>query len=176
VRKRAALDQEEIHSCIVVLDCIVERKTINDLASSIVDGRYEEQKGRLKGCGVFNCVYLVEGASLNPQGVRGRGKTGAEQDRSGGASINTNSIITALAATQVLRSFLAFPPSVSHTPYLALWQAVGVATGMCRQEAEAEEALDEESKGESESEGYSFHVVNTRGLDHTATHLLCLHR
>jgi hypothetical protein len=103
-RRRGRLregDEEEIHSCILVLDCIVERKTVNDLASSIVDGRYEEQKGRLKGCGIFNCVYLVEGASLNPQGVRGRGKPTGEQESRAGATINTNAIITALAATQV---------------------------------------------------------------------------
>jgi 23S rRNA pseudoU1915 N3-methylase RlmH len=30
----------------VVLDCVAERKTSADLASSIVDGRYNEQKQR----------------------------------------------------------------------------------------------------------------------------------
>lgn len=39
---------------------IIERKTINDLASSIMDGRYREQKQRLfqSGC---NFIYLIEG-------------------------------------------------------------------------------------------------------------------
>jgi crossover junction endonuclease MUS81 len=44
-----------------VLDFIVERKTADDLASSIVDGRYNEQKARLKNCGISNVIYLVEG-------------------------------------------------------------------------------------------------------------------
>ena len=39
---------------------IVERKTINDLSSSIIDGRYREQKARLvkSNC---NIAYLIEG-------------------------------------------------------------------------------------------------------------------
>ena len=39
---------------------IVERKTINDLSSSIIDGRYREQKARLfkSNC---NFAYLIEG-------------------------------------------------------------------------------------------------------------------
>ena len=44
-----------------VLDFIVERKTADDLAASIMDGRYEEQKFRLKNCGINNVIYLVEG-------------------------------------------------------------------------------------------------------------------
>ncbi len=45
-----------------VLDFIVERKTADDLAASIMDGRYEEQKFRLKNCGINNVIYLVEGS------------------------------------------------------------------------------------------------------------------
>lgn len=36
----------------------IERKTINDLAASLNDGRYHEQKARLKG---KNVIYLIEG-------------------------------------------------------------------------------------------------------------------
>jgi ERCC4-type nuclease len=43
-----------------VLDLIIERKTANDLASSIRDGRYQEQKARLKNSGIDNVIYLVE--------------------------------------------------------------------------------------------------------------------
>ncbi|KAG2389513.1 hypothetical protein C9374_014073 [Naegleria lovaniensis] len=43
-----------------VLDVIVERKDINDLASSIKDGRYREQKFRLNQCGCSNVFYLIE--------------------------------------------------------------------------------------------------------------------
>jgi crossover junction endonuclease MUS81 len=39
---------------------IIERKTINDLAASLNDGRYREQKVRLKNCGV-KVLYLIEG-------------------------------------------------------------------------------------------------------------------
>jgi ERCC4-type nuclease len=45
-------------------DCIiVERKTLSDLASSIKDGRYEEQSYRLNGLNHHNhnIVYLIEG-------------------------------------------------------------------------------------------------------------------
>jgi len=45
-------------------DCIiVERKTLSDLASSIKDGRYEEQSYRLNGLQHHNhnIVYLIEG-------------------------------------------------------------------------------------------------------------------
>jgi ERCC4-type nuclease len=110
--------RQDAQSNIRVLDCIVERKTVVDLASSIVDGRYDEQKQRLCNCGVAHVVYLVEGISLNPQGVggggRGRGRTGVagrgagagaapSQERSGsrGAGVNSAAILTALAATQV---------------------------------------------------------------------------
>ena len=42
---------------------IIERKSINDLLSSIKDGRYEEQSYRLNGYGIsnHNIIYLIEG-------------------------------------------------------------------------------------------------------------------
>jgi len=53
---------------------IIERKTLNDLASSIKDGRYGEQSYRLNGCSIPNphIYYLVEGslASYNPKKSR----------------------------------------------------------------------------------------------------------
>jgi crossover junction endonuclease MUS81 len=45
-------------------DCIIiERKTLSDLASSIKDGRYEEQSYRLNGLNHHNhnIIYLIEG-------------------------------------------------------------------------------------------------------------------
>ena len=41
----------------------IERKTINDLLSSIKDGRYEEQSFRLNGADIHNhnIIYLIEG-------------------------------------------------------------------------------------------------------------------
>ncbi|KAM5225351.1 crossover junction endonuclease MUS81 isoform 2-T3 [Hipposideros larvatus] len=44
----------------LVLDHIVERKRMDDLCSSIIDGRFREQKFRLKRCGLGRRVYLVE--------------------------------------------------------------------------------------------------------------------
>uniref|UniRef100_A0A672JC92 Crossover junction endonuclease MUS81 n=1 Tax=Salarias fasciatus TaxID=181472 RepID=A0A672JC92_SALFA len=44
----------------LVLDYIVERKRMDDLCGSIIDGRFREQKFRLKRCGLRRPVYLVE--------------------------------------------------------------------------------------------------------------------
>ena len=42
---------------------IIERKSLNDLAASIKDGRYDEQSYRLNGADVHNhnIIYLIEG-------------------------------------------------------------------------------------------------------------------
>jgi ERCC4-type nuclease len=49
-----------------VEELIIERKSIQDLLSSIKDGRYEEQSYRLNGCDIHNhnIIYLVEGNIL----------------------------------------------------------------------------------------------------------------
>ncbi len=44
----------------VALDYIIERKRLDDLISSIKDGRFHEQKFRLRRTGVKNVVYLLE--------------------------------------------------------------------------------------------------------------------
>ena len=54
------LDGEEY-----MLDFIIERKTLNDLSASILDGRYNEQKYRLKNSPYKNIYYLFEGTELN---------------------------------------------------------------------------------------------------------------
>ena len=46
----------------VMLNVLVERKNVRDLAMSIMDGRFNEQQFRLLHCGVRRMVYLVEGA------------------------------------------------------------------------------------------------------------------
>ncbi|MCQ2817716.1 MAG: hypothetical protein MJ252_10670, partial [archaeon] len=48
-----------------VVDYIIERKTMNDLAKSIIDGRYTEQKCRLKNSSFTNVFYLFEGNTLS---------------------------------------------------------------------------------------------------------------
>ncbi|KAF9569257.1 Crossover junction endonuclease mus81 [Mortierella alpina] len=44
----------------IVLDYIVERKRMDDLVYSIKDGRFNEQKFRLKRSGLGNPIYLIE--------------------------------------------------------------------------------------------------------------------
>ena len=44
----------------IVLDYLVERKTMADLVASIKDGRFNEQGFRQRRCGLRNVVYLVE--------------------------------------------------------------------------------------------------------------------
>ncbi|KAJ4394405.1 Crossover junction endonuclease mus81 [Gnomoniopsis smithogilvyi] len=49
----------------VVLDHIIERKRLDDLIGSIKDGRFREQKFRLKRSGVSHVTYLIEEISLD---------------------------------------------------------------------------------------------------------------
>ncbi|KAL0936559.1 DNA repair protein [Colletotrichum truncatum] len=49
----------------IVLDWIVERKRLDDLVSSVKDGRFHEQKFRLRRSGVKNVVYIVEEISMD---------------------------------------------------------------------------------------------------------------
>lgn len=49
----------------VVLDWILERKRLDDLLGSLRDGRFHEQKFRLRRSGVKNVVYLVEEISMD---------------------------------------------------------------------------------------------------------------
>ncbi|XP_033630901.1 crossover junction endonuclease MUS81-like [Asterias rubens] len=44
----------------LVLDYVVERKRMDDLCGSILDGRFKEQKFRLKQCGLRKPIYLIE--------------------------------------------------------------------------------------------------------------------
>ncbi|ORX58377.1 hypothetical protein BCR36DRAFT_408895 [Piromyces finnis] len=72
----------------VVLDHIIERKRIDDLISSIKDGRFREQKNRLKNCGINDIIYLVEGTKTKQSELFGA-------DR----------IMSALCSTQIYNSF-----------------------------------------------------------------------
>ncbi|KAK4192816.1 putative crossover junction endonuclease mus-81 [Podospora australis] len=49
----------------VILDWIVERKRLDDLIGSIKDGRFHEQKFRLRRSGIKNVIYLVEEMSMD---------------------------------------------------------------------------------------------------------------
>jgi len=73
----------------VVLDYIVERKRLDDLLSSIKDGRFHEQKFRLTKSGIKNVVYIIEDYSLPPAA------DGSVQDV----------IDSAISSTQVVNGF-----------------------------------------------------------------------
>lgn len=49
----------------LVLNYVVERKRMDDLTESIKDGRFKEQKYRLKSSGFKNIIYLVEDCGNN---------------------------------------------------------------------------------------------------------------
>jgi ERCC4-type nuclease len=82
---------------LVVLDCIVERKTTKDLAASIRDGRYKEQKRRLLRCGCRVPLYVVEGLTLSAgrPGFGGGGSRG----------VNAAALESSIISTQVLGKF-----------------------------------------------------------------------
>ena len=60
------VDEEEGNTE-VVLEHIVERKRRDDFINSIKDGRFHEQKFRLKKCGINNPVYLIEDYSISAE-------------------------------------------------------------------------------------------------------------
>jgi len=49
----------KVHECIT--EYIIERKIKDDLASSIMDGRYKDQSTRLLQSGIKRPIYIVEG-------------------------------------------------------------------------------------------------------------------
>lgn len=51
----------------VVLDWIVERKRLDDLVHSIKDGRFHEQKFRLRKSGAKNVIYIIEEISMSTE-------------------------------------------------------------------------------------------------------------
>lgn len=53
----------------LILPYIIERKRLDDLASSIKDKRFHEQKFRLKQCGIENVIYLIENLNASSYGL-----------------------------------------------------------------------------------------------------------
>ena len=81
----------------LVLPYIVERKRLDDLWQSVKDGRYEEQKFRLKGCGLTHLHYLIEDY---PQKREFWGRAGG-----GGGLVTPEAIEQAIANTAVQEGF-----------------------------------------------------------------------
>jgi crossover junction endonuclease MUS81 len=73
----------------ILLDHIVERKRLDDLIGSIKDGRFHEQKFRLRKSGVKNVTYIIENFSISAE----------EEDKYGEA------VSSAIASTQVVNSY-----------------------------------------------------------------------
>jgi len=103
---------------------VIERKTFHDLSSSIMDGRYEEQKCRLlEAPGLDGVVYLVEGQGplfgvgeltaaerARPAGNRGFGQ------RLLNHSLPTTTLSTTAAHTQLISGFhVVHTTSTPHT-------------------------------------------------------------
>ncbi|XP_055377830.1 crossover junction endonuclease MUS81 [Condylostylus longicornis] len=53
------------HNNELILPYIVERKRMDDFATSIRDGRFHEQKFRLRNSGIQNIIYLIENYGNN---------------------------------------------------------------------------------------------------------------
>ncbi|CAI7664555.1 unnamed protein product [Penicillium glandicola] len=78
----------------VMLDWIVERKRLDDLIGSIKDGRFHEQKFRLRRSGIKNVIYLIEEfAVTHPDST------------SGSAAQYQEMVSSAIASTQVLNQY-----------------------------------------------------------------------
>ncbi|KAI8141059.1 hypothetical protein BJV82DRAFT_671051 [Fennellomyces sp. T-0311] len=70
------------------LDFIVERKRMDDLVSSIKDGRYNEQKYRLRNCGAEKVFYIIE-----------------EFNKEDAMTFGAQAIQTAMSSTQAVDGF-----------------------------------------------------------------------
>lgn len=78
----------------VMLDWIIERKRLDDLIGSIKDGRFREQKFRLRRSGIKNVIYLVEEFTVtHPDAGSGNGLK--YQDM----------VASAIASTQVVNGY-----------------------------------------------------------------------
>ena len=66
---------EEPGSEIILLDHLLERKRLDDLIYSIKDGRFHEQKFRLRRSGARSVIYLVEDVALSTEHASKYGDT-----------------------------------------------------------------------------------------------------
>jgi crossover junction endonuclease MUS81 len=73
----------------IMLDHIVERKRLDDLIGSIKDGRFHEQKFRLRRSGIKNVTYIIEDFSISAD----------NEDKYGEA------VSSAIASTQVVNNY-----------------------------------------------------------------------
>ncbi|KAJ5105874.1 hypothetical protein NUU61_003221 [Penicillium alfredii] len=78
----------------VMLDWIIERKRLDDLIGSIKDGRFHEQKFRLRRSGIKNVIYLVEEFNVT------------HPDSGSGSGLKYQEMVSsAIASTQVVNGY-----------------------------------------------------------------------
>ncbi|KAL2008349.1 hypothetical protein VTN00DRAFT_8331 [Thermoascus crustaceus] len=80
----------------VMLDWIVERKRLDDLIGSIKDGRFHEQKFRLRRSGMKNVVYLIEEFNVSH---------GMDPSNPNGGMKYQEMVASAIASTQVVNGY-----------------------------------------------------------------------
>lgn len=78
----------------VMLDWIIERKRLDDLIGSIKDGRFHEQKFRLRRSGIKHVIYLIEEFSVTHPDAGG-----------GSAQKYQEMVASAIASTQVVNGY-----------------------------------------------------------------------
>lgn len=85
---------------------IFERKTLNDLASSIKDGRYNEQSFRLDSCEIHNhnIFYIIEGNLNSYQVSKGR--------------MEKKTLFSAMFALQFYKGFSLIKTNTTNETYL----------------------------------------------------------
>ena len=87
--RAADIGEENDGKVEIILEHILERKRLDDLISSIRDGRFHEQKFRLHKSGIKNVTYLVEEHTIS------------EERRDD----NAEAVESAIASTQVVNNF-----------------------------------------------------------------------
>ncbi|OOQ82935.1 Crossover junction endonuclease mus81 [Penicillium brasilianum] len=117
----------------VMLDWILERKRLDDLIGSIKDGRFHEQKFRLKRSGIKNVIYLIEEFSV-AHADAGPGSASKYQEMAASAIASTqvvngyflkqtrsldDSIRYLARMTRLLRKMYGAQDSPSHEPRLS---------------------------------------------------------
>lgn len=77
----------------IMLDWIIERKRLDDLVGSIKDGRFHEQKFRLRRSGIKNVIYLIEEFNVT-------------YDSSSASALKYQEMVaSAIASTQVVNGY-----------------------------------------------------------------------
>merc|ERR1712224_908673 len=102
---------------------IIERKTFHDLSSSVMDGRYDEQKLRLlEAPGLDGVIYFIEGAApLFGVGSSTSGPAGSPQGKQGNRGFGQRLLNRALPAATL-------STTAAHTQFISGFHVVHAAS------------------------------------------------